>query len=378
VNHVCSYPAAARPGDLEYLRKQAKDLHRAFAESDDKAVARVREHLPRVGKLGEAQLRSTELSLQEAQHVLACEYGFRKWAELLAVVEPPPFEQLHRLSDRDAQMLMRECDALDLVHVLSIAPGSMRRRFLTVVSKRIAAYLQSEIGFVDDPGGEKAAAAKQRFFERFAHMRATGQLTWPPQDDPPRSPAKTSIDDPGLTAAHRPLSEISLDDLAELVQRLVDLARREGILALEPLLSAGPTTLLKEGIALIVDGTEPDLIQDLLETRAATILRNRTVRGHMVIEGCMSILSGDNPAIVRHKLETYYVEESDLEWVPRQEPTVDELISRLRNTPAARQSHAEMADFYRSMAFLARQRGLKELAPLVEVVDDPVLAPPSD
>jgi len=30
------------------------------------------------------------------------------------------------------------------------------------------------------------------------------------------------------------------------------------------------------------------------------------------------------------------------------------------------------------MAFLARQRGLKELAPLVEVVDDPVLAPPSD
>jgi hypothetical protein len=37
----------------------------------------------------------------------------------------------------------------------------MRRRFLTVVSKRIAAYLQSEIGFVDDPGGEKAAAAKQ-------------------------------------------------------------------------------------------------------------------------------------------------------------------------------------------------------------------------
>lgn len=360
--------------NAEFLRKQAKDLCQAFGHGDVEAVSQVHQYLPRAGKLDAHGLRMLVLALQEAQHVLACHYGFRKWTELLAVVETPDLEELCRLSDRDAQVLLRTCNALDVAYVLSLASESLRQRLLTVVSKRISAYLQSEIDFIDDSVGERTTAAKKRFFGQFAHLRQTGQLTWPPPEDAPPSPARPTSEGPGLRLAHKLPTDLTIDELAELLHDLVALARGEGILALEGLLSEGRTTLLKEGIALIVDGTEPDLVQDLLETRAVTILRNRTVRGHMAIEGWMSIESGDNPAIVRHKLETYYVDESDLEWIPRHDPTVDDLVARLRSTPATRQSYADMADFYRSMAFVARHRGLIELEPLLEAVDDPVLA----
>ena len=54
--------------NLEFLRKQSKDLHRAFAEGEAGAVARIRQHLPRAGRMPEGEVRAMELSLQEAQH----------------------------------------------------------------------------------------------------------------------------------------------------------------------------------------------------------------------------------------------------------------------------------------------------------------------
>lgn len=66
----------ARPS-LESLRKQAKKLARAIAAGDADAVARAR-----------AQLPNTELplSLRDAQLVLAREYGYAGWRDLIAEV----------------------------------------------------------------------------------------------------------------------------------------------------------------------------------------------------------------------------------------------------------------------------------------------------
>ena len=63
----------ARPS-LESLRKQAKKLARDTAAGDAAAIARARAHLP------EAEL---PLSQRDAQLVLAREYGFPGWKDLL-------------------------------------------------------------------------------------------------------------------------------------------------------------------------------------------------------------------------------------------------------------------------------------------------------
>src|SRR6185369_112912 len=63
----------ARPS-LESLRKQAKKLARSIAVGDAVAIARSRAQLPQVG---------LPLSQRDAQLVLAREYGFPGWKDLL-------------------------------------------------------------------------------------------------------------------------------------------------------------------------------------------------------------------------------------------------------------------------------------------------------
>ena len=169
----------------------------------------------------------------------------------------------------------------------------------------------------------------------------------------------------------------------ELIERIVgfaETARREGILALEQAIEEGDDAFLSTGVRLAVDGTEPDLIMDILETelqfvqerheQGQTIIANMgnaapafgmigtliglvimlknmddpaaigpgmaialltTMYGailaniifgpisaklkvysskevlakRMIIEGIMSIQSGDNPRIVEHKLSVF-------------------------------------------------------------------------
>jgi hypothetical protein len=69
-------PLPARPS-LESLRKQAKKLARDVAAGNAAAIARAREHLPKL---------AASLTQRNAQLVLAREYGFAGWRELTAEV----------------------------------------------------------------------------------------------------------------------------------------------------------------------------------------------------------------------------------------------------------------------------------------------------
>ena len=135
--------------NLEYLKKQSKDLRRAFAEGEADAVDRIRRCLPRAGRLEESQLGEMDLSLQETQHALACEYGFGKWEELVAAVEAPGFDDLARLNDRETQILMREVDQNVLVRALV---GAAAFRDLAVLARQKSlTALASLVVHADDP-----------------------------------------------------------------------------------------------------------------------------------------------------------------------------------------------------------------------------------
>lgn len=89
----------ARP-DLGQQKKLAKELLRAFRAGDREAIARMRAELP----------DKTELSLTDAQFVLAREYGFASWRDLkeriehLDVDREPPIERFkHAVRRGDAR-----------------------------------------------------------------------------------------------------------------------------------------------------------------------------------------------------------------------------------------------------------------------------------
>ncbi len=58
------------------------------------------------------------------------------------------------------------------------------------------------------------------------------------------------------------------------IKSIIDLsnvARKEGLLALEEIASTMEDEFLRKGILLIVDGTEPDLVRDILETELVSV-----------------------------------------------------------------------------------------------------------
>ncbi len=75
----------ARP-NLEHLGNQAKVLLKAHRDGDTQACERLR-LLHRFSGSTDRDIRSAEVTLAEAQFVLAMEYGFKSWKELKAHVE---------------------------------------------------------------------------------------------------------------------------------------------------------------------------------------------------------------------------------------------------------------------------------------------------
>ena len=79
-------PLPARP-NLEHLRNQAKDLLKAYRAREPSALARFRESSPQRSQHSDKDLSRLELSLRDAQRVVAMEYGFPHWRCLKTYVE---------------------------------------------------------------------------------------------------------------------------------------------------------------------------------------------------------------------------------------------------------------------------------------------------
>ena len=77
----------------------------------------------------------------------------------------------------------------------------------------------------------------------------------------------------------------------DLILRLANTARREGLLALESATESIDNRFLKKGIMLIVDGTDPALVKNIMETESAYI-QDR----HTSIIGVFAAMQGYSPA----------------------------------------------------------------------------------
>ena len=79
--------ALPRKPHLDSLRKQARQLVRAHRAANSEAVQRIRKYMPQLRHVPEAALLQGPFSFQSAQCVLAREYGFHNWGELVKAVD---------------------------------------------------------------------------------------------------------------------------------------------------------------------------------------------------------------------------------------------------------------------------------------------------
>ncbi len=157
------------------------------------------------------------------------------------------------------------------------------------------------------------------------------------------------------------------DEIADLWTSIAEQARREGILSLEQVAEQMTDPFMRDAVSLVVDGTEPDLVRDILETRLDNaILPQQQTRANMVIEGLMALQSGDNPGIIRHKLESFFVARPDEMVRDNTEPgslSSGQLAERLREG-LDQMSFEKQTILMTDIAILARSEGVDSLQPL--------------
>lgn len=83
-------------------------------------------------------------------------------------------------------------------------------------------------------------------------------------------------------------------DLETIIKKIIDLAniaRREGLLALEEAVNDIQDEFLQKGVMLIVDGTDPELVKNILETDAANMEER-----HKLNKSMFEVLGSVTPA----------------------------------------------------------------------------------
>lgn len=88
----------------------------------------------------------------------------------------------------------------------------------------------------------------------------------------------------------KPKKADSTEAITKIIE-LANLARKEGLLALEDAASSMDDAFLQKGVMLVVDGTDPDLVRNILETELS-YLEGR----HESVKGVWEYISGQAPA----------------------------------------------------------------------------------
>lgn len=225
------------------------------------------------------------------------------------------FNDLARLTDREIQVFLREVDQKDLVVALTKTNKAVTQKCLRNMSERVRTFIQEEVDFLGALPSSDAEEVQGRIVQQVNQLVDRGQITWPPEKKkaPTPKPKSKKLGKTYLAqkrhakqTAQKPLDQLSLNNLTALFTQFAEVARKEGILALEEMVSDKSDHYLRSGVRLAVDGTEPDLIMDILETWMESLLHEQKRKYQKVIEGIMAIQSGDNPRIVEHKLSVLY------------------------------------------------------------------------
>ena len=118
----------ARPS-LEQLKNQAKDLLKAYRAGQPPAVARFRESMPRLFGAVNDQPDPPSVSLRDAQHVVAREYGFASWSHM----------NTHILERESIPMIEMTVEGIRLSH-------RKQQRVVVLKGKEVNVYLPIWIG----------------------------------------------------------------------------------------------------------------------------------------------------------------------------------------------------------------------------------------
>lgn len=376
----------ARP-NLEYLRKEAKDLLAAFRRGDPAALPVVR-HLRFLEAIPDAELLTPgrmTLGLQHLQFALALEYGCRDWADLSARAgagQPPAFtdpEQLAGLPNLTLQVLLRDWDDATVAATAGAGSSSLRDAIFRNLTDRHRARLTATPAFTS-PDAAAIAAARATVLATANTLVVRGDIA------PPGEPAASADDRATLDARARemftghagdaPVSRRTTADLVPVFVALGRVARATGLLTLDRLADEYlDEPLIRRGARGIADGEEMATLQTALESDRDAALaacdRRQTLVMTAVVRLCAGALEGMTEALAALPASDgpgVSVSVVSAAGAPR-----DALDRELAGEPASRRTTAGLIPLFAAMADRAAREGLLGLDGMPARIDDDLL-----
>jgi len=147
--------------------------------------------------------------------------------------------------------------------------------------------------FIDPPLKElRAAIEALKTEEETKEGKTTEPVTSPQEGE------KASL--------QQPLAQLSLEDIDQMFEYLAEITRKDGLLALEAAVECAEDDFISSGISLIAEGTDQELVKDILETWMESLLDMQRKKYRKLIEGTLALQRGFNSREVRRIMSVIF------------------------------------------------------------------------
>lgn len=285
-----------------------------------------------------------------------------------ASFEVKVIDDLALLTDFEVQRILREVNIGDLIVALKGTGTDVQERVYANVSKGIATLLKNEMAISGPLERGEIEATRARIV-------ALAQQLVPAEskvDLGSKEYLKVKEELQGMLAKG-PFSEAVFEEIGNFFFTMAEVCRMAGISSLRDATAGADEALFNLGLQLMLDGTEPPMIETILKTHMRALMHDHTTRSRMIVEGLTAIKSGSYPAVIDLRLRRFHVSEqvwsSDYPEGPAQ--VVKE---KLEEKSLDEFSLDELTEFLVDVSVAVRTEGISVLAELAELADDELLA----
>ena len=328
---------------LEQFEKQAKDLRKGHQSVSTEAAERIKVYLPRLSAASVDEILQGDFSLQEAQHVIACEYGCKHW-QMLCNVVAADLNVLAGLRDTHIQELLRQIDQEDCTRAFNGAGSIVRWRLMSNMSQRVRTIITEEIEAKPNLPAEERVPARHKILAKALEMAAAGQIEWVGGVDITAFAADVALFEEAIERVDFDLLA-GLDDRgAQTLLRMVDQVRER---------------FLRNMSARVRGFIESEIELSQADSNYSKSVRRRILiqTGGLADRGLLQWPTG-NASMPEAQGAQYAVSEDVTELIAR---SLDQLTAN------------DMADLWLGIANQARKEGILSLQPIEQQAVDPFL-----
>ncbi|MDH4127613.1 MAG: hypothetical protein OEV44_02585 [Spirochaetota bacterium] len=199
---------------------------------------------------------------------------------------------------RSLQKWLREIEENDIILVMPHLPKDISHLILENLSSRVRKLvIESTKGNIST-AKKVVERAKERILEIANDLIDMGEVNEPGEPEE-------------LTEYSRQTSlppVIGINNTTNLIKSLTTLGKysqERGLLALEEAFGKIADPFLRDGLQLIIDGTDPDLVEEILRNKVEAITYHRELLYNLMIEGILGIQAGNSSWTLEMRLKSH-------------------------------------------------------------------------